>query len=119
MTLAIPLTPEIEQRFRSEAEDAGLTVEQLAARRMEEAELLWRIHSAAPESETRELHNLLRKQRTGTLNEKGQTKLNSLLDARELRTSQRLEDLTKLSQLSGIPLRQLMDQLGIAPIPSP
>ena len=119
MTLSVLLEPEIEQRFRSEAAHAGLTVEQLAARRMEEAELLWRIHSAAPESETQELHSLLRKQRAGNLNEKNQTKLNSLLDARELRTSQRLEDLTKLSQLSGIPLRQLMDQLGISPIASP
>lgn len=119
MTLKIPVRPDVEARFRSEAAHAGLPVEQLAARRLEEAELLWRIRSAAPRTETRELHRLLRKRNAGMLVATERERLVVLLDERELRAAQRLEDLARLSQLSGISLRSLMDRLGIAPVRSP
>jgi hypothetical protein len=109
----------MEQRFREEAVRAGLPVEQLAARRLEEAELLWQIHSAAPESETRRLHQLLRKNRSGRLSPAEETELSNLLDDRESRSARRLRDLARLSQLTGMPLPLLMDRLGITPTQAP
>jgi hypothetical protein len=109
----------MEQRFRDEANKAGLPVEQLAARRLEEADLLWQIHSAAPESETRRLHRLLRKKKTGKLAQPEEAELTELLDERESRSARRLHDLSRLSQLSGMPLPILMDRLGITPINAP
>src|SRR5215470_4843392 len=98
MALTITLQPEIEARFRADAAREGLTVEQLAARRLLENELLWRIRTATPEAETRELHRLLRKRKAGTLSEEALVRLQTLLDERELRGAQRLEDLTQLSR---------------------
>ena len=119
MVLEVPIQPEMEARFRHEAADDGVAVEDLAARRIAEADLLWRIRSVAPSSETRELHRLLRKRRAGRLGEDEKAKLASMLDERENRAAQRLEDLTALSRLSRIPLKSLMDRLGISPIQGP
>ncbi len=119
MALTITLDPEIEARFRDEAALEGLTLEQLAARRLLEAELLWHIHTAAPEPETRQLHRLLRRRNTGTLTEAEQTLLQTLLDEREERGAQRLNKLGQLSHLRSIPMRQLMEQLGIRPLIAP
>src|SRR5262249_45987515 len=115
----ITLQPEMEARFRAEAAREGLTLEQLAMRRLLEADLLWRIRTAAPEAETQELHRLLRRRKAKTLPAPEQARLQSLLDEREQRAAQRLEDLTQLSHLRRMPVRQLMEQLGIRPIPSP
>jgi hypothetical protein len=117
--LTITLQPEVEARFRAEAAREGLTVEQLAARRLLEADLLWRIRTAAPETETRELHRLLRRRKAGTLTEDEQARLQNLLDEREQRGTQRLEDLAQLSRPRAIPVRHFMERLGIRPIPAP
>jgi hypothetical protein len=116
MALTIPLQPEIEARFRAEAAREGLPVEQLAARRLEEAELLWRIRTAAPEAETKELHRLLRRREAGTLTASEREQLLTILDEREQRAAQRMEDLAQLSRLSNTPVRLLMEQLNIRPI---
>lgn len=119
MALTISLTPEDEARFRDAAAREGLPPEQLAARRLIEADLLWQIRTATPEAETRELHRLLRRSKGGTLTGAEQDRLQSILDAREQRGAQRLQDLTQLSRLRSIPVRRLMEQLGIRPIPAP
>ena len=119
MSLTIHLQPEIEARFRDEADREGVTLEQLAAQRLLEAELLWRIHTAAPEPETRLLHRLLRRRNAGTLTEAEQSRLQTLLDEREARGAQRLQDLALLSQLRAMPVRQLMEHLGIHPLATP
>lgn len=119
MALTITLQPEYEARFREEALQAGVSVEQLIAQRAMEAELLWSIRLAAPETETRTLHRLLRKRKAGTLSEAEQRQLQTLLDEREQRGAQRLEDLTRLARLRRVSVRQLMEQLGIHPIPTP
>jgi hypothetical protein len=118
MALTITLEPEVEARFRGEAAREGLTVEQFTAQRLLEAELLWRIRTAAPEPETRQLHRLLRRRNAGLLTEAEQTQLQTLLDIREERGAQRLQDLGQLARLHSIPVRQLMEQLGIRPIAS-
>jgi hypothetical protein len=119
MTLTITLQPEMEARFRAEAFQAGMTPEQLAAQRLLEAELLWRIRTATPETETRELHRLLRRGKADTLTQAEQVSLQTLLDQREERGAQRLEDLTQLARLRAIPLLQLMEHLSIRPLPTP
>ena len=94
-------------------------MDQLAAQRIMEAELLWRVRTAAPEPETRLLHKLLRRQQSGTLTQPERNKLQALLDEREERAAQRLQDLAQLSKLRSIPVRKLMLQLGISPVVSP
>ena len=119
MSLTVTLAPEDEARIREDAVREGLSPEQLAAQRLLEAELLWQIHTSAPESETRELHRLLRRRKARRLNEGEQARLQTLLDQREERTAQRLQHLAQLSRLRSIPVWQLMEQLGIRPIPTP
>lgn len=118
MSLTVTVRPDVENRLRDSAKAEGLLPEQLAARRVEEAELLWRIRSAAPLSETQKLHGLLRRRDSHSLSEQEALQLKRLLDERENRAAQRLQDLSSLSKLSGIPVAELMNQLGISPIPS-
>ncbi len=119
MALTITLEPESEARFRDEAARLGITLVQLTAQRLLEADLLWRIRTAALEPETRVLHRLLRRRKARALTEDEQTALQALLDEREERGAQRLHDLGLLSQLRSIPMRQLMEQLGIRPLATP
>lgn len=115
MPLIISLQPDVEARFREEAERDGITLEQFTTRRITEAELLWRIHTAVPESETRLLRRLLRKKSKGVLTQQEELDLQYILDQREERGAQRLRDLILLSQLRATPVRQIMEQLGIRP----
>ena len=89
MPLTITLQPDMEARIRDEAVHAGMSPEQLAAQRLLEAELLWRIRAAAPEMETREFHRLLRRSKAGTLNHDEQVQLQTFLDEREESAAQR------------------------------
>jgi hypothetical protein len=90
MPLTVDLQPEIEARLRAEAVRAGVTLEQLAAQRLMEADLLWRIRTSTPEAETRELHRLLRRSRAERLTEPDRVRLGALLDEREARAARRL-----------------------------
>ena len=116
MALTITLQPEYEAQFRVEAQRAGIPLEQWIAQRTLETELLWRIRLATLETETRTLHRLLRKQKTKPLTDEEQQKLQQIIDERELRGAQRLEDLIQLARLRGISVSVLMDQMGIRPI---
>ena len=119
VALTITLQPEFEQRLIEEAANEGLTVEQLATQRLVEADLLWRIRTAVPLSQTRQLHKLLRLSKAGTLTESERVQLLSLLDEREERGARRLQDLMLLSHLRSTPVRMLMEQLGINPVIGP
>ena len=119
MSLTITLEPESEARLRDEASRLGVTLEHLTAQRLLEADLLWRIRTAAPETETRLLHRLLRRRKARTLTEVEREQLQALLDERDERGAQRLHDLELLSQLRSVPIRQLMEQLGIRPLSTP
>ena len=119
MATTITLTGTLEDLFRAAAQREGVSIEALAERRLEESELLWRIQTAAPSSETREFHRLLRLQRNGALTELDRETLLELIDRRERRAAQRMEDLAALARLRRISVRELMDQLGIRPIATP
>ena len=118
METTITLTGKLADLFRTDAQREGVPVGVLAERRLEESVLLWRIRTIAPADETSELHRLLRRQRNGTLTEKEQEQLLALTESRELLAAQRLEDLGALARLRGLPVRELMNQLGIRPIPA-
>lgn len=119
MALTITLQPELETRIRDEAARDGLTVEQLATQKLLEAELLWRIRTSTPATETNQLHRLLRRSKAGRLVESEHTLLLSLLDEREERGARRLQDLDQLSRLRSITVRALMEQLGIRLVDAP
>ena len=119
MTLTITLQPEYEAQFRGEAQRAGIPLEQWIAQRALETDLLWRIRLAAPETETRTLHSLLTKQKTKPLSNEERHQLQTILDERELRGAQRLEDLIQLARLRGVTVPNIMEQLGISPISAP
>ena len=119
MLFTVTLPGKLEDLFKAAAQREGVPVEVLAARRLEESELLWRIRIATPEDETRELHRLVRKQKAGTLADPERERLFALIDAREQLAAQRMEDLGTLAKLRRLPVRELMNQLGIRPIPTP
>ena len=119
MPTTITLPYNLEDVFLKIALSEGVSVEVIAARRLEESELLWRIRTVASEDETQTLHRLLRKQKNRTLSKEEQAQLLVLLDARELQAAQRMEDLATLARLRNLPVRELMNKLGIAPLPTP
>jgi hypothetical protein len=116
MPTTITLPRSLEDRFQTDALREGVSIEVLATRRLEESELLWRIRTAAPEEETRELHQLLRKQKNKTLTQSEQTRLLALIETRELKAAERMEDLATLARLRSLSVRDLMSKLGIHPI---
>ena len=118
MSMTITLPGKLEDLFKAAAQREGVPVEALVVRQLEESELLWRIRIIAPEDETCELHKLLRKQKAGTLADIERERLLALIDAREQLAAQRMEDLGALAKLRGLPVRELMNQLGIRPIPA-
>jgi Glu-tRNA(Gln) amidotransferase subunit E-like FAD-binding protein len=119
MPTTITLPHNLEDVFQKMALSEGVSVEVIAARRLEESELLWRIRTVAPEEETRLLHRLLRKQRQKTLTDAQHTQLLALLDVREQQAAQRMEDLATLARMRNLHVRELMNKLGIAPIIAP
>jgi hypothetical protein len=116
MSLTITLTKEQETLFRRAAERDGVPVEVIAVRSLEENELLWRISTATPESETHQLHRLLHRQQKGILTAEEKNTLLTLIEAREKRAAERMEDLVRLANLRKLSVRELMNQLGITPI---
>jgi hypothetical protein len=115
MTLTIPIAPEMADRFRMEAAREGVSVEVLAARRLEEAELVHRIVNYFPLTENREMRSLVARRTAGTLTQEQQERLIQLARLREERNAQRHADIIVLASLRGISPRVLMTELGIRP----
>jgi molybdopterin-guanine dinucleotide biosynthesis protein A len=115
MALTIILQPDAETRLRDAAAREGVSAEELAARRVLEAELLTRILSYLPAEDTRKMRSLVRKRETGRLTVEDEEHLKRLAHAREVRNVARLEDLLSLARLRGISLREIMQQLNIRP----
>lgn len=119
MGLTIQLEPDLEARIREQAANAGVPVERYAAQRMAESDLLWRIRTVAPETETRRLHHLMRRRRAGALDASESAELQALLDVREERAGQRIVDVTTLAGLREMTVKQVVEQLGLRPVRSP
>jgi hypothetical protein len=115
MTLTIPIAPEMADRFRVEAAREGIPVEILISRRLEEAELMYRILNYFPLAENREMRSLIARRSVGTLTAEQQERLTQLVRLREERNAKRHADIVVLARLRGTSPRVLMTELGIRP----
>jgi hypothetical protein len=115
MPISLALPPEIELSLRTDADREHLPVEEVAVRRLEEAELLRRIFAYFPIEETQEMRRLVRKREAGTLSAEETERLTALAHQREIKNAERLSDLLTLAQRRGVPHRRLMAELGIRP----
>jgi hypothetical protein len=115
MTLMIALSPEMEESLRRDADLAHVPVEEIAASRLKEAELLRRIFAYFPPAETREMRSLVRRRQSDALRPEEARRLSELARWREEKNAERLADLLALAGLRGVPVRQLMAELGIRP----
>lgn len=129
MPLSIELTGELETRLREEAERDGVqadvwalgALQQRLARpngdavRLSEREthLLQQINEGLPDSTWQRYHDLLEKRRAETLSSAEQQELIAISDQIEAADARRAENLAELSRLRGVPLRELIQQLGI------
>ena len=115
MSLTIALPPEMEESLRRDASQADVPVEEIATRRLQEAELLRRIFAYFPPAETREMRSLVRRRQGENLGQEEARRLTELAHRREAKNAQRLADLLALARLRSVPVRQLMAELGIRP----
>ncbi|MGH9938698.1 MAG: STAS/SEC14 domain-containing protein [Blastocatellia bacterium] len=82
-----------------------------------EAELLLKINQGLPSATQQRLDELIDKRRDETINAKELRELKKLTDQIEKSDAKRLELLTELARLRNIPLRKLIKQLGLKPVP--
>ena len=115
MSMTLTLPPEMESSLREEALQRCLPLEEVAVRRLREAEILQRIFTYFPPEETREMHALARKQRSGTLIPEDERRLTELAQQREMRNAARFQDILTLAQLRGVGHRQILAELNIRP----
>lgn len=115
MSLIITLPPEFGSRLREDARRELVPVEEVAARRLQEAELLHRILAYFPAEETRVLRALVHKRQAGALSPEEAQRLIELAHRREEKNAARLADVLQLARLRGVPHRQVMAEMGIRP----
>lgn len=82
-----------------------------------ESELLQKINRGLPQAMQERLNELIEKRRAETINSKELRELKKLTDKIEKLDAERLELLTKLAALRNVPLRKLIKQLGLEPVP--
>ena len=82
-----------------------------------EAELLFKINKGLPSATQRRLNELIDKRRAETISAKELRELKKLTDQIEKADAKRLELLTELARLRNVPLRKLIKQLGLKPVP--
>ena len=82
-----------------------------------EAELLMKINWGLPVTTQERLNKLIEKRRAETISAKELRELKKLTDRIEKLDAERLELLTELAALRNVPLRKLIKQLGLKPVP--
>ena len=129
MPLSIELTGELETRLREEAEREGVQADAWALDALQqrlakpngdaaslseqETQLLRQINEGLPAATWQRYHELLEKRRPQTLSANEQQELIGIFDQIEVADAWRTESLVELSRLRGVPLQELMQQLGI------
>jgi hypothetical protein len=107
--------PEIEQFVRKLF---SLKIRQEAPGLSErEARLLMQINQGLPAATQARLNTLIEKRRAETLSAKERKELKKLTDQVEAFDAARLELLIELAHLRHVPLRKLIKQLGLKPVP--
>jgi hypothetical protein len=133
MTLTIDLKPELEAQVWEEAANQGIDAgafvvhvleEQLQRKSRqqvpshlspEEAALLRKINQGLPEVTWQEYHDLVAKRRAESLTPEEHVRLIALSDAIEEAHAERMAHLAELAQQRQVPLKTLVQQLGIKP----
>src|SRR5262245_20823347 len=82
-----------------------------------EAGLLHAINQGLPPTTQQRLNELIAKRRAETISAKELRELKKLTDQIEKSDARRLELLTELARLRNVPLRKLIKQLGLKPVP--
>src|SRR5438270_7246693 len=82
-----------------------------------ETELLMKTNQSLPSAMQERLNELIDKRQTGTISAKELRELKKLTDQIEAFDAERLKLLTELAHLRNIPLRKLIKQLGLKPVP--
>jgi hypothetical protein len=82
-----------------------------------EAELLFKINQGLPSATQQRLNELIDKRRAETISAKELRELKKLTDQIEESDAKRLELLIELASLRNMPLRKLIKQLGLKPVP--
>jgi hypothetical protein len=128
MSLTLELPPELEAEVRSAAAREGVAPESFAVNAIEErlrggesgerpkseSELLEAIGAGLPAATWQRYHALLARRRAGTIPDDDYAELLRLTDEVELWNARRLELVARLAQLKGVPLRQLVERMGLA-----
>jgi hypothetical protein len=133
MTITLEITPELEEVLRRSAQRAGLPPDgyilKLLQERLgvgkglpphlphEETELLQQINRGLPAETWARYQALKEKRDARTLTPDELAELLALTDEVELWNARRLELVLALAQLRQVPLRVLMDELGLTPPP--
>ena len=82
-----------------------------------ESELLQKINQGLPPDAQQRLDELIRKRQDETIDQKELRELQRLTDQIEKCDVERLKLLTELANLRNVPLRKLIKQLGLKPVP--
>lgn len=82
-----------------------------------EAELLTEIYRGLPGATQSRLNELIQKRQACAITESELQELDALTDQVELFDAARLERLIELAHLRNVPLQQLIQQLGLKPVP--
>jgi hypothetical protein len=82
-----------------------------------ESELLMKINQGLPPAMQERLNVLIKKRRAETITPKELRELKKLTDQVEKLDAERLKWLTELAALRDVPLRKLIKQLGLKPVP--
>jgi hypothetical protein len=133
MTITLEITPELEEVLRRNAQRAGLPPDgyilKLLQERLgvgerlpphlphEETELLQQISHGLPPETWARYQALKEKRDARTLTPDEHAELLALTNEVELWNARRLELVLALAQLRQVPLRVLMDELGLTPPP--
>lgn len=130
MSILIQINPSLETRLREKASHKGMALNQFISQFLEnnfpntsstqptvtdrEAVLLQKINLEIS-SENWELYlNLKEKQQNNTLSPKEKEQLMGLTEEIEMANAKRISVLAELAQLRNVPIRVLMEQLGLA-----
>jgi nucleotidyltransferase/DNA polymerase involved in DNA repair len=122
MSITLQLGLETEQKLRKFSTQKGLDLEQFVAelikehldtRLTEEEELLEKIQQGIAIEKWQKYHELKEKRIAETLTTEEYQELNSIYNAIEEANAERMLYLVQLSKLRNIPVRQLMEDLGI------
>jgi len=129
MSITIQINPATERRLRADAEKKGVSLDQYVASFLErhfpsgrldslsvskrEAELLQKINLDISPETWADYFRLKEKRLQRSITEAELDHLQNIAEKIELANAKRLEVLLELSKIRGIPLRELMKELGL------